>query len=920
MTVSMFSRAGRATIFETPRYRDRPERPSVPKETPMTVPRAGAMQAPGLVDLQACERALRDGDDPLPSFSAAVHETSQALQDRFASGAPVEDLVRLRAHSIDDLLALAWGHFFAPSSAAIALVAVGGYGRAELHPASDIDLLVLRASDPDFAWKQSVERLIAFLWDIGLEVGHSVRTVSECVEEAAKDVTVATNLMEARLVCGKSSLFDEMRAATSSPRMWRSREFFEAKFAEQQRRHHKYHDTAYNLEPDIKDGPGGLRDIQMIGWVVKRHFGATTLYELVTHGFLTESEYACLIAGQNTLWRLRFALHLLTGRCEDRLLFDYQQTLAKQFGYEDEGHHLGVEMFMKSYYRTVKELDRLNEMLLALFQELIVFDAADTELVPINEHFQARNGFLEVVRDDLFSTNPLALLEVFLTLQEHPELQGVRAATIRLIRDNRHRIDERFRGDPAARALFMRILRKPRGVTHGLRRMHRYGVLAAYLPAFARIVGQMQYDLFHAYTVDEHSLFVVRNVRAFAVPEKQHEFPLCSEVFERLPHPELLYIAALFHDIAKGRGGDHSELGAEEAMTFCVDHGLSQYSTRLVAWLVRHHLLLSVTAQRRDISDPEVINEFASKVGDHVHLDYLYLLTVADIRGTNPKLWNDWKNALLRDLYESTLRALRRGLENPIDKAELIEDTQTSAREMLAGSGLAPEAVETLWCGLGDDYFLRDAPDEIAWHTQGIMGSNDTGEPLVLVRNGHRGTEIFVYAPDQEYLFAASTAVLDRLGLNIVDSRIITADNGMTLNSYVVLEPNAEPISGNARAEEIRTRLSAELKKPRPTPRKSARRGRRQLKHFSIPTVVSFDRDDANERTIMEVICADRPGLLSRIGWGLVRSGISVQNAKIATYGERAEDVFFITTGDKQPLDSEREEEVRRRIVEAVGD
>jgi [protein-PII] uridylyltransferase len=657
----------------------------------------------------------------------------------------------------------------------------------------------------------------------------------------------------------------------------------------------------------------------MIGWVVKRHFGATTLRELVTNGFLTESEYAALMEGQNTLWRLRFALHLLTGRCEDRLLFDYQQTLAKQFGYQDEEHHLGVETFMKSYYRTVMELDRLNEMLLALFRELILFDPADTELIAINDLFQARNGLLEVVRDDVFSTNPLALLEVFVTLQAHPEIEGVRAATIRLIRDNRHRIDDEFRRDPRARALFMRFLRKPRGVTHGLRRMHRYGVLAAYLPVFANIVGQMQYDLFHAYTVDEHTLFVVRNVRAFAVPEKRHEFPLCSEIFQRLLHPELLYLAALFHDIAKGRGGDHSELGAEEALNFCVAHGLSQYSTRLVAWLVRHHLLLSVTAQRRDISDPDVINDFASKVGDHVHLDYLYLLTVADIRGTNPKLWNDWKNALLRDLYESTLRALRHGLENPIDKAELIEDTQSGARDALVQSGLAPAAVEALWSGLGDDYFLRDAPDEIAWHTQGILGVAESDLPLVLVRNGHRGTEIFVYAPDQDYLFAASTAVLDRLGLNIVDSRIITADNAMTLNSYIVLESNAKPISGEQRAHEIRTRLTAELKNPRPVPRKSARRGRRQLRHFSILTRVTFDRDDTNKRTILEVICADRPGLLSRIGWALAESGISVLNAKIATYGERAEDVFFVRTNDNEPLDAEREDTVRQRIIDALG-
>ena len=866
------------------------------------------LQATGAPDLDQRQR--------VQAYREVLESARTSLAARLRDGVPASALVQQSAEFIDSVLAKAWGSHELNVDRGLALVAVGGYGRGELHPGSDIDLLIL--IDKRRELRPRIQAFIAFLWDVGLEVGQSVRSVKDCVRESKKDIIVATNLMEARLIEGDAALFERMRRATSADKLWPSRKFFEAKWAEQRSRHHKFHDTAYNLEPNVKEGPGGLRDIQMVGWVAKRHFGAETLHELVSHEFLTESEFASLVQGQEFLWRVRFALHIVTGRREDRLLFDFQRTLAEEFGYSDDDVNLAVEKFMKRYYRTIMELSRLNEMLLELFQEAILHANAPRTVTPINRRFQSVNGFVEVTNENVFKRYPFALLEVFLIVQQRDELKGVRASTIRLIRDHRHLIDDDFRADIRARSRFMEILKQPNRITRELRRMHRYGVLEEYLPAFRAVVGQMQYDLFHTYTVDEHSLFVVQNIRAFASPERPQAMPRCAKIFARLPKPHLLYIAGLYHDIAKGRGGDHSELGMTLAMNFCLEHGLGQYDARLVAWLVRHHLTMSLTAQRRDITDPDVIKDFAETVGDQNHLDYLLLLTVADVRGTNPALWNDWKATLLGDLYESTSQALRRGLENPIDRAELISETQREARRLLEAPNGVSDIVAQLWSSLGDDYFLRYTADEIAWHTRAIVESQVEQLPLALVRQGRGGTEVFVYAADQEFLFAASTSVLGRLGLNIVDARIITADNGMTLDSYVVFELNGEAVSGAAREQEISEGLRAALADPGRVRRDNRRLTKRQLRHFVTPTRVQFSDDPSNARTVMEIIAGDRPGLLSAVGWALADSKVRLQNAKIATFGERAEDVFFVTDAGNRPLAPHSFESVRERVTAAI--
>jgi [protein-PII] uridylyltransferase len=852
----------------------------------------------------ALDTRLAANDLPLPLFRQFLHQSHVTLKEKFESGISAPILIKAHSWLIDQLLIRAWRRIMAEDAQQAALVAVGGYGRLELMPGSDIDLLILLPDRVPEGLNSRLESLLVFLWDIGLEVGHSVRSIDDCVEQSLADVTVVTNLMEARPLAGNEDLFARMRDSVSPGKIWNSREFFEAKRREQRNRHRKYHDTAYKLEPNVKESPGGLRDIQMIAWVANRHFGTASLEDLVMRGFLTKAEYDVLVEGRNLLWEIRFALHILTGRGEDRLLFDYQRTIAEQFGYQDEEDQLGVEEFMKQYYRTVMDLSRLNEMLLQLFQEEILFADQPADIVPLNRRFQARNGFIGIMDSKVFVNYPFALLEIFLLLEQNPQLKGIRADTIRAIRAHCHLIDDKFRNDIRSRSLFMEILRQPYGVTHGLRRMNVYGVLAAYLPVFGRIVGLMQYDLFHIYTVDEHILFVVRNLRRFMVPRYASEYPLCSHIIATLPKPELLYLAGLFHDIAKGRKGDHSELGSEEAREFCTQHHLSEYDTSLIEWLVARHLLMSATAQREDISDPAVINRFARTVGDPVRLDYLYLLTVADIRATNPELWTTWKDALLRQLYYNTRRALQRGLQDPLERTEHIHQVQSEACKLLASVTADADRRDALWQLLGEEYFLRHTSDQVAWHTQLIEERGDGEDCVVAIHlSSERGsTEIFIYARVMDELFTLITAVLDQLALNVVDAGIITTVDGHVLNTFHVLETTGQPVESDLRAEEIRAALIEEITSGDRQEWHVSRRMPRTYKHFPIKTHIAFKPDELDHRTVMELITADHPGLLSQVGRAFTECGVRLLNARIATLGSRAEDIFYITDRNNQPL------------------
>lgn len=882
---------------------------------------------PELFDRGQFQAELALKSSPIAAFKKAIRQAKDVLDARFANGRDIRRLVEDRAWFVDQILREAWARFDWSEDADIALLAVGGYGRGELHPYSDIDLLILLDSADHETFREPIEGFLTLLWDIGLEVGQSVRSVDECAEEARADLTVVTNLMESRTIAGPESLRRRMQEVTSPERMWPSKDFFLAKRQEQKARHAKYNDTEYNLEPNVKGSPGGLRDIQTILWVARRQFGSLNLHALVKEGFLVESECSMLASSQEFLWKVRYALHMLAGRAEDRLLFDHQRKLAGLLGFHGSDAKQAIEHFMQKYYRVVMAVAELSDLINQHFEEVILRSGENAVAQPLNSRFQLRDGYIEVAHPNVFKRTPFALMEIFVLMAQHPEIKGVRADTIRLLRDSRHLIDDDFRSDIRNTSLFIELCKSSQGIHRNLRRMNRYGILGRYLPEFGHIIGQMQHDLFHIYTVDAHTLNLIKHLRKLKWPELAEKFPLASKVIDKLPKPELIYIAGLYHDIGKGRGGDHSELGAIDAEAFCARHQLPAWDSRLVAWLVQNHLVMSTTAQRKDLSDPQVILDFARLVGDQTHLDYLYVLTVADINATNPSLWNSWRASLLRQLYTETKRALRRGLENPLDREEQIRQTQVAAIDILVRNGIDQDDAEQLWAQLGDDYFLRHTASDVAWHTEAILQHPDGNDPLVLIketaqREFEGATQIFIYAPDQHDFFAVTVAAMSQLNLNIHDARIITSTSQFTLDTYIVLDTAGGSIGNDpARIQEIREGLIDALKNPDEYPAIIQRRVPRQLKHFAFPPEVTISNDAQRPVTVLEVIAPDRPGLLARIGRIFLDFDLSLQNAKIATLGERVEDVFFITDADNQPLsDPELCQRLQAAIVSQLSE
>lgn len=852
---------------------------------------------------------------------AELEQLNQSLFEKLLAGNPVGPLLAARSDHMDSLLRKLWRHFLGDRYAG-ALVAVGGYGRGELHPGSDVDLLILLGAGGKPESDESIGQLIRFLWDLKLTVGHAVRTVSQCVEQARDDVTVVTNLMEARLLAGSEILLQQMVQAISSNRIWQGKAYFEAKLEEQKQRYRKFDDTAYNLEPNVKEGPGGLRDIQTVGWVALRHYGIRQLEQLAQVGFTTPGETRALLKGKEHLSRVRFALHMLAGKSEERLLFQYQRELATMFGYEEnEASNSGVEQFMQAYFRVVIMLERLNERLLQYFSEDILHADDNAEPQTIDAHFQARKGYLEVRHDGVFRENPVALLLLFRVLQENTHLLGVRASTLRLIRRDRMLIDQGFRVSEAARRAFVDILEHPTAVSQSLTLMNRYGVLVRYLPVFDKIVGRMQYDLFHVYTVDQHTLFVVRNLTALGSEQSRQNTPLAYETFQRIEKPTLLYLGGFFHDIAKGRGGDHSELGAQDAREFCQQHGFSQAEGELVAWLVQNHLLMSVTAQRRDISDPLVVHEFANAVGQWERLDHLYLLTIADISGTSPKLWNAWKGRLLAELYEATRYALRRGLESPVERDEKVDDNKAAAVDRLRSAGLDENTMEQVWQAFPAEYFRRNAAEQIAWHTLAISGLRLDDLPLVLARELPRWgtTEIFVYSRDSEGLFATVTSVLDYLGLDVVDAKVFTSLNNMSLDTFQVMDQQGRPLGDPYRLARLRARIRDTLMREPLRPIEVKRTNVGKLRHFSMSPKVAVTEDRLNHCSVIEVVCVDRPGLLSDVAHVFLDFGLRVHDARIATFGEKVEDFFRVTDQNNHPLgDTSKVADLKRALIECL--
>lgn len=843
---------------------------------------------------------------------------AQYQKQEFLNHHPVTDLVLGRSEYMDLLLHRLWQHFGFMDIAELSLVAVGGYGRGELHPLSDIDILIISNNKIAEQTARKVSEFITLLWDLRLEVGHAVRTVDECSEIGRADLTVATNLQEARLLAGSEDTFHRLKMVIHSESFWPSETFYKAKIQEQRERHARYHDTTYNLEPDIKSTPGGLRDIHTLSWVARRHFGATSLYEMSRYGFLTDAEYRELVECQDFLWRVRFALHIELKRYDNRLTFGLQAQVAEHLGFSGEGNR-AVEMMMKEFYRTVRRVAELNKMLLKLFDQAILNNGEECEPEILDEDFQRRGSLIEARKPALFQARPETILDMFLHIANDSTIDGVAPATMRQLRTARRRLNKFLHTIPEARDKFMELVRHPNALHRAFRLMHKLGVLAAYLPQWSQIVGQMQFDLFHAYTVDEHSIRLLKHINTFGDPANHDRHPICCEIYPKLQKKELLILAAIFHDIGKGRGGDHSEIGAEEAYDFCIEHGLSKPEAKLVSWLVLNHLLMSVTAQRRDIYDPEVIIEFAKKVRDEEYLEYLVCLTVADICATNPELWNSWKRTLLAELFYSTQRALRRGLENPVDVRDRIRHNQQLASALLRKEGFSSREIELLWQRFKADYFLRHTHKQIAWHCTHLLRHQDPTQPLVLLskKATRGGTEIFIYTKDQPSLFAKVVGELDRRNLNVHDAQIMTSKDGYVLDTFMVLDQNGAVIEG-ARHQALSKHIVNVLKSEKVLELKT-RRLPRQLKHFTVKTKVDFLPTRSKKRTLMEFVALDTPGLLATVGATFSALNLDLHAAKITTMGERAEDLFILTSPQGNKLSEEEETLLREKLIANVS-
>jgi [protein-PII] uridylyltransferase len=796
---------------------------------------------------------------------------------------------------------------------------VGGYGRGELHPHSDIDLLILVQEALRDQYQETLGQFITLLWDIKLDIGHSVRTIEQCVQAAEDDITVATNLMESRLLRGDTSQHQALSAATGPRKMWDSRKFYRAKWDEQIARHRKFADTEYNLEPNIKSSPGGLRDIQTIGWIAKRHFETADLEELVARNFLTWEEFRVLNEGRDFLWLVRWVLHMIAGREEDRLLFEHQREIAGMFGFSDSEEGLAIEQFMQRYYRWAQALSGLNDLVVQLYDEAILRACDPESIQPINQRFFVRNNYIDACNEKLFKNSPNAIMEIFVLMAQNPNIIGPRASTIRLLREASQLIDDDFRADPRNQQAFIQLLRSPHKIATQLQRMNRYGILGKYLPAFGRIIGKMQHDLFHIYTVDAHTIQVIKNMRMFAHPEFADKFPLAASIVKRIPKLELLYIAGLFHDIAKGRGGDHSEKGAVDAAEFCRSHGFDSRDTYLVVWLVTNHLLMSSTSQRKDISDPDVIREFARLMVDPQQLDYLYAMTVADINATNPKLWNSWRASLLRQLYLETRRALRISLENYSDKQHWIEESKENAIRLLEDKGYDADEVITHWDDPDQDYFLRESPADICWHTEAIAEHSDKSQPLILVKDTNArqyesATRIFVHTDSYPQLFAIIAATFEQLQLSIQGAHIFKTAGGYSMDTYIVLDANGESIGNDAaRTEQIKAVLGRAIIE-RCAPKSDwHKRVTRQLKHFDYSSDVKVS--NAGGKTIVELVCPDRSGLLALIARIFLDFDLQLQNAKISTLGERVEDVFFVLDKSGEALADPAQQQALRNAL-----
>ena len=843
-----------------------------------------------------------------------------ALQAKGASTRGIHLLLRKLSGLAGDLLRTLWLRAELPAD--MALVAVGGFGRDQLFPYSDVDVLLLMpdgvAPEAGSALRSRLEGFIGSCWDAGLEIGSSVRTVAECLAESAGDVTVQTSLLESRLVCGNAALFAEFQRQYSA--QMDPQAFLVAKTLEMRQRHTKYENTPYALEPNCKESPGGLRDLQMILWVARAAGLGRNWKELAASGMATAFEVRQIERNEAVLCLIRARLHAAAGRHEDRLVFDLQTAVAESFGYRSlspDGSRLPMrasETLMRRYYWAAKAVSQLSQILLLNIEERL--NPSTHEPRPINERFYDKAGLIEVASDDLYERDPHAILETFLLYQTTVGLKDLSARTLRALYNARALMDAAFRRDPVNRATFMRILQQPSGITHAMRLMNQTSVLGRYLWAFRGIVGQMQHDLFHVYTVDQHILMVLRNVRRFFMAEHAHEYPFCSQLAGGWDKPWILYVAALFHDIGKGRGGDHSQIGAEEVRRFCRQHGVDREDARLIEFLVREHLTMSTVAQKQDLSDPDVIAAFAHRVGNERNLTAMYLLTVADIRGTSPKVWNAWKGKLLEDLYRATLRTL--GGRAP-DAAAEIEARKREALVLLALSALPFEAHKKLWETLDVSYFMRHEAADIAWHTRHLSRYVGAPRPVVRARQSlaGEGLQVMVYAADQADLFARICGYFDRAGFSILDARVHTANNGYALDTFQVVA-SSQPGHYRELTHMVESDLVRTIEAGGPLPEPARKRVSRRVKSFPVAPRVTLRPDEKAQRWLLAISASDRAGLLYLVARILAHHHLSVQLAKVSTLGERVEDTFLIQGPELQ--NNARQIQIETELLGALSD
>lgn len=860
----------------------------------------------------------------LPDYAAALEDCQNHLDELFLENYPIVPLLHTWSQAADAVLSKLWSLYGLDKHQGLALIAVGGYGRAELHPGSDIDLLVLMEEEESTELGEALSRFLTALWDVKLDIGHSVRTLDECIRESDADLSTMTNMLEARLLAGSELLMDRARNAVFSSRVWDDKGFYLGKIEERENREKRYGDTAYSLEPNIKESPGGLRDFQTVKWIANRHFGTIELRDIISDAFLTEEEYSRFIDSRDFLWRVRWSLHRAAGRKEDRLLFDYQHNLAEQFGYHHELRNLATEAFMRRYYRVVMNMKRLTDTILQLFDTAIVTGyQKDVYSRKIGGDYCLRSGYLEIVDPEIFGRCPETLLEVFLVRMQNPEVKAIGVRTKRLIRSHTYLIDDHFRSNPRCRQLFMDIVRQGDGVTHAMRSMNEFGVLGAYMPAFDAITGLMQFDMFHVYTVDEHTMQVLKNTRRLALEIWASEHPEGHKVFKLLPKPELLYLAALFHDIAKGRGGNHATNGAKDALEFAHNHGLSIFDGELLAWIVEHHLDMSMTAQRMDISDPEVIKDFAAKMQSPLRLRYLYLLTICDIRGTNPQLWNDWKSQLLSSLYHRTLQWLTQVTSGSdhLTHAQYIRDTKFDALRAIAAEDIDEQDALKLWEDFSSEYFRRYEPDEIVWHTRTLLENRFGHSQRVFINpETPRGaTEILVYAPSHPGFFRLATRGIEQLGLNVVNAKVYTTHSQMALDTFSVLEDDGSACREDFRLQEVQNRLNELVSNPDQELREMPRRLSRQLKSFNIPPQITFNNSDEWHDTLIDLSAPDYPGLLADVAQVLYDDEISLKIARIATVSERAQDILHVHTDEQQPLSLRKQHKLRDDLLALIN-